>query len=64
MTAVIETDALLGTWRRFGAAGPVYEIIGFGKSGKGGPTMRIRVVESGEETDYKISDVMADPIAN
>jgi hypothetical protein len=26
--------------------------------------MRIRVVESGEETDYKISDVMADPIAN
>ena len=64
MSAVIATNALLGTWRRFGAAGPVYEIIGFGRQGKGGQTMRIRVVETGEETDYKLSDILADPIEN
>ncbi len=64
MSAAIETTALLGTWRRFGPTGPVYEIIGFGRPGKGVKTMRIRVVESGEETDYKLTDILADPIEN
>jgi len=62
MSAAIETKALVGTWRRFGAAGPVYEVVGFGKPGNNDQMMRIRVVESGEETDYKLSDLLADPI--
>jgi hypothetical protein len=64
MTAVTETKTLLGTWRRFGSAGPVYEIIGAGKPKGGHQTMRIRVIESGEETDYTLSDLLADPLEN
>ncbi len=61
MSAVIQTQELVGTWRRFGSVGPVYEVIGFGKPKSGAQTMRIRVVESGEEIDYKLSDLLADP---
>jgi hypothetical protein len=62
MSAVIQTQDLVGTWRRFGRAGPVYEVIGFGKPKDGIQTMRIRVIESGEETDYKLADLLADPL--
>jgi hypothetical protein len=62
MSAAIETKPLLGTWRRFGSAGPVYEIIGPGKAKGGYQTMRIRVIESGEELDYKLSDLLSDPM--
>ena len=54
--------ALVGTWRRFGMVGPVYEIVGVDRRLEDGDwMMRIRVLESGEEADYKLSDVMADP---
>jgi len=58
----VEPQSLLGTWRRFGAVGPVYEVIGIGEpNGAGEPLMRIRVVESGEETDYRLTDLLDDP---
>jgi len=45
-----------------GALGPVYEIIGEGQGlPNGDRLMRIRVVESGEEVDYKLSDILDDP---
>ena len=56
-----EPRDLVGTWRRFGAVGPVYEIIGVGQPAGGDQVMRIRVVESGEEADYKLADVLDDP---
>ncbi len=53
---------LVGTWRRFGALGPVYEIIGEGRPlADGDRLMRIRVVESGEEVDYKLTAILEDP---
>jgi len=53
---------LVGTWRRFGAAGPVYEIIDVGREAPDGDQiMRVRVIESGEEADYKSSDILDDP---
>lgn len=53
---------LVGTWRRFGIAGPVYEIIGAGREiGGGDRLMRIRVVETGEELDYRLIEVLDDP---
>jgi hypothetical protein len=53
---------LVGTWRRFGAVGPVYEIIGAGTELAGGDRlMRIRVVESGEEVDYRLTEILDDP---
>ena len=53
---------LVGTWRRFGAAGPVYEIIGMGYELPGGDRlMRVRVVETGEEVDYRFAEILDDP---
>ena len=56
-----EPQDLVGTWRRFGAVGPVYEIIGVGQPTDADQFMRIRVIESGEEADYKLADVLDDP---
>lgn len=57
-----EPPRLVGTFRRFGAAGPVYEIAAAGKElPDGDVAMRIRVVESGEELDYPYSAIIEDP---
>ena len=61
-TTLPHPDTLLGTWRRFGVAGPVYEIIGIGRDVPGQDrTLRIRVVESGEELDYRLAEILDDP---
>jgi hypothetical protein len=57
--------SLVGTWRRFGAIGPVYEIIAIGKElPDGDRLMRVRVVESGEEVDYRLTGILDDPREN
>nr|WP_294566124.1 DUF5397 family protein [uncultured Rhodopila sp.] len=57
-----DASALAGTWRRFGTPRPVYEIIGAGAVLPGGERlMRVRVVESGEELDYRLADIILDP---
>lgn len=56
-------DNLVGTWRRFGMVGPVYEIIAAGNELPGGDrVMRIRVVETGEELDYRFTEILDDPL--
>lgn len=58
----IEPQSLIGTWRRFGITGPVYEILSAGTTlPTGDETLRIRIVETGEELDYKLADVLEDP---
>ncbi len=58
----IEPENFLGTWRRFGTLGPVYEVIGVaGENSHGERLMRIRVLESGEEADYRLADLLDDP---
>ena len=53
---------LIGTWRRFGSVGPVYEIIGFGSDPSGSdPVMRVRVAETGEELNYRVAEILAHP---
>lgn len=45
LARLMRPEQLVGTWRRFGAAGPVYEIIGTGGELAGGDRMmRVRVV--------------------
>jgi hypothetical protein len=57
-----QPEQLIGIWRRFGLMGPVYEIVGTGKSlTDGDRVMKIRVLESGEEIDYRLSEVLEDP---
>jgi hypothetical protein len=59
---VVEPQVLIGTWRRFGRTGPGYEIIAqSGRSASGSRMMRIRVLESGEELDYPLDEVLDDP---
>jgi hypothetical protein len=53
---------LVGTWRRFGSVGPVYEIVGTGSElPNGDRLMRIRVVETDEEVDYRLTEILDDP---
>jgi hypothetical protein len=52
---------LIGTFRRFGELGPVYEVLGVAAPPRDETKMRVRVVESGEELDYRLSDIIADP---
>ncbi len=50
LARLLRPEQLVGTWRRFGAAGLVYEIIGTdGELAGGDRMMRVRVLESGEE---------------
>ena len=51
---------LVGTWRRFGTTGPVYEIIGVGSElARGDCLMRVRV-ETGEDVDYRFTEILDD----
>jgi hypothetical protein len=57
-----EPQSLIATWRRFGAVGPVYKIIALGKELPNyDRMMRVRVIESGEEVDYRFTDILDDP---
>jgi len=58
----VEPQTLVGTWRRFGVCGPVYEIVDEGNElPEGDKEMKIRIVETGEELEYKLSKIMDDP---
>ena len=60
---LLEPENLVGTWRRFGPVGPVYEIIGLGQElPEHDRMMRVRVVETGEEVDYRLTDILNDPL--
>ena len=55
-------QGLVGTWRRFGQVGPVYEIVSVGDARPDGDwMMRIRVLETREEVDYRLADILDDP---
>ena len=59
---MVEPEQLVGTWRRFGPVGPVYEIVEAGRRlPDGDRMMRVRVIESGEEVDYRLADILDDP---
>ena len=58
----IQPANLVGTWRRFGVAGPVYEIVSAEEElPDGDRLMRIRVLETGEEVDYRLTYILDDP---
>ena len=57
-----EPESLIGAWRRFGPTGPAYQGVAVGpRAHVGEPTMRIRVLETGEEIDYRLAEILADP---
>jgi hypothetical protein len=56
----VRPDFGLKPFQRFGADGPIYEVLGTGATPK---TVRVRVLKSGEEFDYRLSDAQSDPAA-
>ncbi len=54
-----DASSLVGQVRRFGPAGPAYEVIGVA----GPEQVMVEVVYSGERLDYAVVEVLADPIA-
>jgi Family of unknown function (DUF5397) len=59
---VVDMGVLAGSIRRFGLEGPPYEVVGPAATGADGRArMRVRVLESGEELDYPVEDLAADP---
>ncbi len=58
-TAPLPSEELIGSFRRFGTEGPVYEVI----AQAGHDTIRILVVETGETLDYSTEKALRDPEA-
>jgi hypothetical protein len=59
----IEPQSVIGTWRRFGAVGPAYEIIAVGDElPNGDRAVKIRLAETGEEVDYTLNRAIDDQI--
>jgi hypothetical protein len=62
---LVPLDAIVGTCRTFGRLGPAYEVLEVVAPGTGkNVNLRIRVVESGEELEYPLSEALEDPLAN
>ena len=55
----ITPQRFIGTFRRFGPVGPVYEVIG-ALPGRD-QLMRVRVIETGEEVEYPLTQIIDDP---
>lgn len=49
----------VGQVRRFGPAGPAYEVVGM----DGRDMVEIEVISTGERLDYAVEDLVADPMA-
>lgn len=58
---VIKPESQVGTYRRFGVSGPVYEVIAFLREESGDALMRIQLPSTGEELDYPLSKILEDP---
>jgi hypothetical protein len=54
----------VGTIKRFGEYGPIYEVLGPAPRSERGEMVAIRVIPSGEELDYSLQHMLADPVAS
>lgn len=62
---MVDMGVLIGSIRRFGLEGPPYEVLGpASQSLTGEPQMRIHLLESNEDVDYPVSDIVRDPEAD
>lgn len=60
---MVDMGVLIGSFRRFGLFGPPYEVLGPGSADEAAkPKLRIRLLETGEETEYGVEYILADPV--
>ena len=58
ITASLQTISYVGSIRRFGKFGVLYEVLRIINA----TTALIRVIETGEETTYPLADLLLDPV--
>ena len=59
---MVDMGVLVGSIRRFGLVGPPYEVLGPASSSDSGEAlMRIHLLESNEDVDYPVADILNDP---
>ena len=59
----MDPRALIGSWRRFGPVGPVYQVIDLGTEAPDGDRlMKVRLLETDQVTEYKLVRLLEDPI--
>jgi hypothetical protein len=59
---MVDMGVLVGSIRRFGLEGPPHEVVGPAAMGADGRArMLVRLLESGEELDYRVDDLVSDP---
>ena len=62
---MLNPENLVGSWRRFGPVGPVYQVVGIGNEAPDGDKlMVIKLLESDEVAEYRLSHVLDDPVEN
>jgi hypothetical protein len=63
-TASFPAPGLIGTFRTFGPAGPAYQVVAPLQSLPDGDwVIQVRVLESGEDAEYRYTDLLEDPEA-
>ncbi|WP_374130427.1 MULTISPECIES: DUF5397 family protein [unclassified Sphingomonas] len=61
--AMTKMDILVGTVRRIGRNGPPYEVMcSVAPASNGKHQMRIHMIESDEDLDYPVEDILRDPL--
>ena len=54
-------ESLIGSFRRFGPFGPVYQVIEKLRDEDNDIIMKVRVVDTGEEAEYRYTHILDDP---
>lgn len=56
-------EVLVGSVRRIGRNGPPYEVTGRASAASDGKAqMRIHMIESDEDLDYSVEEILRDPL--
>ena len=59
---MVDMGVLVGSIRRFGLERPPYEVVGPAATGADGRARTlVRLLESGEDLDYPVDDLVSDP---
>ena len=54
-------ESLIGSFRRFGPFGPVYQVIEKLRDEDDDIIMKVRVVDTGEAAEYRYTHILDDP---
>ncbi len=60
-----QPPSVIGSFRSFGPYGPAYEVVKFVREGADGCRwMQVHIFDSDEDVEYKLEDLLNDPMAD